>query len=130
MSTQETDLFGVPVAPEAPREDKGPPVNDMRVVHEVLRAASSAGFVLVGRGERVHRRTTGSEVEQVSAVWDRAVHQLIAARWLEIGGTHQVRYGRYQGPARSVLVPKKTRNATHRWTALSPFPHQRGKEVA
>ena len=50
---------------------------------------------------------------------DVAVHQLIDARWLEIGGTHHVRYGRYQGPARSVLVPRRSKQAAYRWEALT-----------
>ncbi|MGW1682864.1 hypothetical protein [Saccharopolyspora sp. NPDC002376] len=117
---EETDLFGNPIEPLKPRENPRPPINDMDLIEEVLRKATTQGFVLVGQlREDVYVRTTGDEVEKVSVDLDAAVHQLIDARWLDVGGNHQVRYGRYTGPARSVLVPKRTRQASSRWAALS-----------
>ena len=91
----------------------------MDLIEDVLRMASHSGFVLVSIREDVYRRTTGDEVEKVPANVDHAVHQLIEAKWLEVGGTHQVRYDRYQGPARSVLVPRKSRQTAYRWSALA-----------
>lgn len=90
----------------------------MDLIQRVIRTASISGFVLVGGNERVYQRTTDNHVEQVSTDVDDAVHQLIKRKWLHVGGTHHVRYGRYQGPARSVLVPKKSRDMVHRWQAL------------
>lgn len=114
----ETDLFGNPVA-SLPRGDAGkPPINDMDLVEMVIRSAATEKFVLVGTGERVFRRTTGSYVERVESGVERVVHQLIEARWFEVGGTHTVFYDRYEGPARSVLVPRKTRQAAARWSSL------------
>lgn len=114
----ETDLFGNPVAP-LPRTSKDdPPTNDMDFIQQVLRTATTEQFLLVGPNELVFRRTTGEYVERVSRAEDRAVHQLIDARWLQVGGNHTVRYDRYTGPARSVLVPRKTRAAASRWAAL------------
>lgn len=118
------DLFGVPVAPLKPRETPRPPVNDMELIEQVLREASSSGFVLIGIREDVYKRTTGDVVEKVPPDVDYAVHQLIEAKWLDVGGTHQVRYERYTGSARSVLVPRKSRQAAYRWSALhKPWPH-------
>lgn len=116
---EETDLFGNPVAPLAPRKEPRQVTNDMELIEHVLRQATSPDFVLVGEFRQdVYVRTTGDEVERVAEHVDAAVHQLIEARWLEVGGTHQVRYGRYTGPARSVLVPRKSRDALRRWAAL------------
>lgn len=114
----ETDLFGNPVAPLARVGKDDPPINDMDLIRQVLRTATNEKFVLVGANELVYRRTTGDCVERASRVEDRAVHQLIDAKWLDIGGHHTVRYDRYTGSARSVLVPRKTRAAAARWRAL------------
>ncbi len=115
----ETDLFGNPVAPLPKREEPRPPINDMDLIEKVLRSASRIGFVLVGIREEVYKRLSNDEVEKVPEHIDVAVHQLIEARWLEIGGTHHVRYGRYQGSARSVLVPRRSKQAAYRWEALA-----------
>lgn len=114
----ETDLFGNPVA-SLRRADQGKsPVNDMELVEKVIRSAATEKYVLVGSGEKVFRRTTSSYVERVESEVERVVHQLIEARWFDVGGTHMVSYDRYQGPARSVLVPRKTRQAAARWANL------------
>ncbi|GAA2349685.1 hypothetical protein GCM10009854_29220 [Saccharopolyspora halophila] len=118
----ETDLFGNPVAPLEKREQRRPEVNDMELIEKVLRAASRVGFVLVGVREDVYKRLQDDEVERVPEHIDAAVHQLIEAKWLEIGGTHHVRYDRYQGPARSVLIPTRSRRTAYRWAALQPLP--------
>ena len=118
----ETDLFGNPVAPLAPRKEPRPETNDMDLVERVLREASQVGFVVIGIREDIYRRVVDDQVERVSEPVDAAVHQLIDARWLEIGGTHHVRYDRYQGPARSVLVPTRSRRKAYRWAALQPVP--------
>ena len=115
----ETDLFGNPVAPLPKREEPRPPINDLDLIETVLRTASQIGFVLVGVREDVYKRLSSDEVEKVPGHIDAAVHQLIEARWLEIGGTHHVRYGRYQSAARSVLVPRRSKQAAYRWEALA-----------
>ncbi|TDC93630.1 hypothetical protein E1161_09310 [Saccharopolyspora aridisoli] len=91
----------------------------MDLIEKVLRSASRIGFVLVGIREDVYKRLSNDEVEKVPDHVDVAVHQLIEARWLEIGSTHHVRYGRYQGSARSVLVPRRSKQASYRWEALA-----------
>lgn len=115
----ETDLLGVPVTPLKPREKPRPPVNDMGLIERVLRAASEDGFVLVGVREDVYRKTAGDRIERVPGDVDAAVHQLIDAKWLETGGMKTYRYDRYTGPARSVLVPRKTRQKATRWRSLT-----------
>ncbi len=120
----ETDLLGNPVAPLPAKVKAGPPVNDMALIQSVLRTAIRIGFVVVGSGERVFHRMSGDVVERTSGDTERAVHQLIVARWLTVGGTHMVRYDRYQGPAKSVLVPRSSRDALLHWSALRPLGTQ------
>ncbi|MFC7342116.1 hypothetical protein [Saccharopolyspora griseoalba] len=120
--SSETDLFGNPVLPLPKREVPREEINDMELIEKVLRAASRVGFVLVGVREDVYKRLQGDEVERVPEHIDAAVHQLIEAKWLEVGGTHHVRYDRYQGPARSVLVPTRSRRKAYLWGALCPVP--------
>ncbi|MCA1195337.1 hypothetical protein [Saccharopolyspora sp. 6V] len=116
----ETDLFGNPVVPLPARKTPRRVVNDMEVVERVLKQASTEKFMVVGEfRQQVYRCTTGDEVEEVPAETEAVVHQLLDAGWLEIGGTHQVRYGRLTGPARSVLVPTKSRRKSERWSVLS-----------
>jgi hypothetical protein len=115
----ETDLFGNPVEPLAPRSTPRPKVNDMELIERVLREATDPGFMVVGIREDVYRRITDDVVEKVSSDVDFAVHQLIEAKWPEIGGTHHVRYDRYTGPARSVLVPRKAKQASYRWGSVA-----------
>ncbi|MBB5153026.1 hypothetical protein [Saccharopolyspora phatthalungensis] len=91
----------------------------MELIERVLREAASVGFVLVGIRELVCRRVTDDLVESVSPDVDHAVHQLIESKWLEVGGTHHVRYDRYTGSARSVLVPRKSKQAAYRWGSLA-----------
>lgn len=118
----ETDLFGNPVA-SLPRPSTADlPINDVELIRRVLRRAMTEQFVLVGTHERVFRRTTGEYVEPASRAEDTAVHQLIEAKWLQVGGHHTVRYDRYVGSARSVLVPRTTRATAARWGALQCPP--------
>ena len=120
----ETDLFGNPVAPLVRTNTEDPSINDMDFIRKVLRTAATEKFVLVGQNELVFRRLSGEDVERASRAEDRAVHQLIDAKWLEVGGNHMVRYDRYSGPARSVLGPIKTRAtaARSRRAARCPEP--------
>lgn len=115
----ETDLFGVPMTPRKPRETPRPPVNDMELIERILLIASDDGFVLIGAREDVYQRAGRELVERVSPEVDATVHQLIDAKWLDVGGSHQVRYDRYTGPAQSVLVPRKSRQAAYRWRSLT-----------
>lgn len=119
----ETDLFGNPVASLTRPSKADTPINDIELIRRVLRTASTEQFLLVGTHERVFRRTTDDYVEPASRAEDKAVHQLIDAKWLHVGGHHTVRYDRYIGSARSVLVPRTTRATAARWGALQRPPH-------
>lgn len=114
----ECDLFGNPVAPLAPRQAPRPVTNDMELIEQVLRIARDTKLFLIGAREDVYQHVVRDEVEKVPPRVDAAVHQLLEAKWLETGGTHRVRYGRLTGPARSVLVPRKSKHAAYRWAAL------------
>ncbi len=123
----ETDLLGNPVASPAPRSEPRPTVNDMELIERVLREAASVGFVLVGIRELVCRRVTDDLVESVSPDVDHAVHQLIESKWLEVGGTHHVRYDRYTGRRGRCWCPgsrNKPRIAGARWQSRGKPPNR------
>ena len=50
------------------------------------------------------------------------VVQLLDTGHLKLGGTHHVHHNGQEGPARSVLVPKATRDMVARWQHLRPIP--------
>lgn len=51
-----------------------------------------------------------------------AVTQLRDSGLLELGGTHAITHRDNTGPARSVLVPKHSRDMATRWSHLRPIP--------
>jgi hypothetical protein len=57
-------------------------------------------------------------VEEVPRYEADAVAQLLDGGLLELGGTHRD----HTGPARSVLVPRSTREMATRWSHLRPIP--------
>jgi hypothetical protein len=121
----DVDLFGNPVdEPSQPVPDR-PPINDMDLVESVLAAAVAPGYRLVGTQEKVYRRseTRTDEIEPVPSYEDTAVHQLIDARWLEVGGNHRCTYRQFEGHGRSVLVPRRTKEAMSRWRAYKRPSH-------
>ena len=80
--------------------------------------------MLIGPTERVFRRDPSPEghVDPVPSYEAAMVAQLLDSRHLTTGGTHHVTYGRHDGPARAVLVPRATRDQIDRWTHLHPPP--------
>ncbi len=117
----QTALFGgqqpIPT-PRQPRKARAV-TNDMDLIESVIRLAREPGYVLVGASERVYRRQVGGgdEVERVPGYEADAVHQLLTHKWLTTGGGHQVRYGRYESRATSVLVTRATARRAARWAS-------------
>jgi hypothetical protein len=94
-----------------------PLTNDMDLIETVIRMAGDPGYVLIGAAERVYRRRPGcgEEVEKVPGYEADAVHQLLDQKALTTGGAHQVRYGRHEGRATSVLLSRATARRAQRW---------------
>jgi hypothetical protein len=113
------DLFGNEVVQPAKSAPDRPPINDMDLVEAVLAVAASTGYRLVGPGQKVYRcsETRKDGIEPVPSYEDVAVHQLIDARWLDVGGNHPCVYGRFEGYGQSILVPRRTKEAMARWRA-------------
>ncbi|OZM73571.1 hypothetical protein CFN78_08540 [Amycolatopsis antarctica] len=121
MSGQE-DLFGNSIDITADTtESTVKTTNDMGLIEHVIGIASASGYVLVGTGEKVFRKISNDQIEGTPAYEADAVHQLITRKWLKVGGTHVYRCGGREGPARSVLVPRSTKEKAHRWRALKPL---------
>lgn len=115
----DVDLFGNEVPTPAPTAPDRPPINDMDLVEAVLAVANSTGYRLVGAREKVYRcsEVHKGHIEPVPAYEDVAVHQLIDAKWLQVGGSHPCTYRQYEGYGRSVLVPRRSKEAMARWRA-------------
>jgi hypothetical protein len=115
----DVDLFGNAVEGQGGRnKSKSGATNDMGRIESILRTAMEDGFALIGSSRRVYRLVGKDQIEKVPRHVEDAVHQLIAAKWLEEGGTHRYRQGAHSEPGKSVLVPRKSKDAAHRWRAL------------
>jgi hypothetical protein len=101
------------------------PVNDVELIADVIRTASTRGYVLIGPAQRVFvwvdAKKKGGHVEKVPGYEQDAVHQLLGSRHLRIGGTHIVCYRDREGPANSVLVSKAAQAMIARWSAYRPM---------
>lgn len=121
----EVDLFGNEVeTPERDTVDR-PPINDMELVVTVLHMARRSGFVLTRCGA-VRRFEDDEHVARVPSYIDQAVHQLLDAGWLTVGGTKGVHDGGQRTTARSVLMPQKSRQCLARWSALQKNTTSKG----
>lgn len=122
MSGQ-TDLFGAALVPPEPNSrTKRVPTNDMGLIEHVLHVSISQGYVLVGPAEKVYLRGPEKTIESATPTYEAdAVHQLIKAGWLKVGGRHIFQFRDREGPGFSVLVPKGTRQKTAQWRALVPL---------
>lgn len=121
-------LWGEPAPnPVLPR---GVVSNDLDLFVAVVRLAIDPGYVVIGPTGRVFRRDPGhrnsdTEVETTPAYEDDMVTQLLNAGHLILGGHHYATRGRIGIPARTVLVPRATRDLITRWTHLHRPPQQR-----
>jgi hypothetical protein len=100
-----------------------PAVNDLELIEAVIRTATEPGYVLIGPSEQVYVREAGTrnDVYRAPSYEAAAVAQLLDSRHFTVGGTHTVKYGQREGPARSVLVTALARNMLDHWAALHPL---------
>ena len=106
--------------------------NELDLFVAVVRLAIDPGYVVIGPTGRVFRRDPGhrngdTEVEITPAYEDDMVTQLLGAGHLVLGGHHYATRGRIGIPARTVLVPRATRDLISRWSHLHRPPQQRGE---
>ncbi|OJG07893.1 hypothetical protein BG618_01840 [Pseudonocardia autotrophica] len=120
--TVQDALFGDPVTVET--DDHGPAATqDPREVARIVAAAQEPGFLIVERTGHVLRADPARPgcADAVSRHDGDTVLQLLDTGHLRLGGTHHVHHNGSEGPARSVLVPKATRDMVSRWDHLRPI---------
>lgn len=123
---QQDALFG-DAAPAPARNDRdGVAVQDPELVADVVRTADGPGFLLIERSQRVVRADPAKPgvVDSAGRHEQDAVLQLLDSGHLRTGGTHHVHHHGHEGPARSILVPKATRDMVTRWSNLRRIPVQ------
>ena len=135
-ATVQGALFGDPVTVATDETD---PVatQDPREVARIVHTAHDPGYLLIERTSRVLRAdpTRPGCADAVSRHDGDTVAQLLDSGHLKLGGTHHVHHAGQEGPARSVLVPKQTRDMVSRWDHLRPVstparapkPEERGQ---
>lgn len=99
-------------------------INDIDLFVSVVKAAQEPGYVVIGPAEKVYRREPSTATDAVATVpryESNMVSQMLDTGHLTIGGHHHVTYGDREGPARSVLVPARTRQMITRWANLRPL---------
>ena len=122
-STVQDALFGDPVTVET--ADHGPAATqDPREVARIVGLAHDPGLFLVERSGQVLRADPARPgcADALARHDGDTVAQLIDTGHLRLGGTHHVHHAGSEGPARSVLVPKQTRDMVSRWDHLHPIP--------
>jgi hypothetical protein len=123
----EVDLFGTPT--EAPqRRDRAPkPINDLDLIEDVLAAAMSPGYAVVGSPGEVFRDGPDHNVTPVPRHEADAVCQLIDTKLLTVGGSHTYTCRGRAGAGKSVLVPRAMQQQVERWKNLARLP-SRGRD--
>lgn len=121
-------LFGDDKPVPTPRSaDPRDASQDPELIATVVKTATDPGYLLVEKSGRVFRidpATPGVVTDAAARHEQDAVHQLVDSGHLTIGGTHHIHHRGHEGPARSVLVPKNTRDMVTRWDSLHPIPAQ------
>lgn len=118
-------LFGDPVTvPSEHGAASTAATQDVGLVASVLRLAQDPGYRIVARSGRVFRvdPAGGGAVDEVPRYEADTVGQLLDGGLLELGGNHTITHRGHTGPARSVLVPKRSREMATRWSNLRPLP--------
>ena len=124
-TTVQDALFGEPALVET--DDHGPPATqDPREVARIVATAQEPGLLLIERTGLVLHVDPARPgcADAVSRHDGDTVVQLLDTGHLQLGGTHHVHHNGSEGPARSVLVPKVTRDMTARWQHLRPIPQR------
>ena len=122
-ATVQVALFGEPAL--VATEDHEPvATQDPREVARIVATAQEPGLLLIERTALVLRADPARPgcAEAVSRHDGDTVLQLLDTGHLKVGGTHHVHHNGSEGPARSVLVPKVTRDMVARWQHLRPVP--------
>ena len=121
--TVQNALFGDPAPVET--DDHGPAATqDPREVARIVQGAQDPGFLVIERTGRVLRADPARPgcADAVSRHDGDTVAQLLDTGHLKLGGTHHIHHAGQEGPARSVLIPKQTRDMVTRWDHLRPVP--------
>ena len=97
---------------------------DPREVARIVAAAQEPGFLVIERTGLVLRADPARPgcADAVSRHDGDTVGQLLDSGHLRLGGSHHIHHNGQEGPARSVLVPKATRDMVTRWDHLRPLP--------
>lgn len=122
---QQDALFGDPApAPIGTARTDAGAVQDPELLAQVVRAADDPGFLLIERSQRVVKADPAKPgvVDSASRHEQDAVLQLLDSGHLRTGGTHHIHHHGHEGPARSILVLKATRDMVTRWSNLRPVP--------
>ncbi|WP_405420115.1 hypothetical protein [Pseudonocardia alni] len=116
-------LFGEPVTVET-TDHAAAVTQDPREVARVVALAQDPGLFLVERSGVVLRADPARPgcADGLSRHDGDTVVQLLDTGHLRLGGTHHLHHAGSEGPARSVLVPKATRDMVFRWDHLRPIP--------
>ena len=121
--TVQDALFGDPAI--IATDDHGPAATqDPREVARIVATAQEPGFLVIERTGRVLRADPARPgcADAVSRHDGDTVAQLLDSGHLKLGGSHHIHHAGQEGPARSVLVPKATRDMVTRWDHLRPVP--------
>lgn len=129
---QQDALFGDPATAPIRRDMDRASVQDPELVADVVRTADGPGFLLIERSHRVVKADPAKPgvVDSAARHEQDTVLQLLDSGHLRTGGTHHVHHHGHEGPARSVLVPKATRDMVTRWSNLRPVPAPRAPDPA
>ncbi|GAA1399431.1 hypothetical protein GCM10009613_55000 [Pseudonocardia kongjuensis] len=122
-STVQGALFGDPVTVET--ADHGPvATQDPREVARVVALAQDPGLFVIERNGLVLRTDPARPgcADALARHDGDTVAQLLDTGHLRLGGIHHVHHAGSEGQARSVLVPKTTRDMVSRWDHLRPIP--------
>jgi hypothetical protein len=116
-------LFGDPAVIET--SDHAPAATqDPREVARVVALAQDPGLFVIERTGLVLRADPARPgcADALARHDGDTVAQLLDTGHLRLGGAHHLHHAGSEGPARSVLVPKATRDMVSRWDHLQPIP--------
>lgn len=122
-TTVQGALFGDPAIIDS--SDQGQTeTQDPREVARIVQTAQEPGFLVIERTGLVLRADPARPgcAEAVPRHDGDTVGQLLDSGHLKLGGTHHIHHNGDEGPARSVLVPRATRDMVTRWDHLRPLP--------
>lgn len=123
QTAEQGALFGDPVPVPTDQASTAVATQDAELVASVVRLAQDPGYRVVERSGRVLRveAAVSGAVQDVPRYEADTVTQLLDSALLDLGGNHTITYRDHTGPARSVLVPKRTRDMVARWSHLRPL---------